>query len=230
MTSDPRMAAVYAALAAVVAAGPADAVPIEYTPDEVGLDNHRYSMDSVNTLRRYSVDEQIQNAAHAGLPHVEIAVLAQSPHWKDRVRAAAVRASLYEEITLPDGFPCIYEPANSPRMARVLSPRPQAWVVSPDEGMLRELLPLYRELWGAYESQWPTSPNRHFEVGHLDGLSPNGVYRPGTTAADVIGATMITHDGIYARAPEHLRAMHPLHTQWEASKAARQAKFYPHHA
>ncbi|WP_026534626.1 hypothetical protein [Arthrobacter sp. H14] len=88
------------------------------------------------------------------------------------------------------------------------------WVVSPDEEMLRELLPLYRELWASYEAQWPHSPDRVFELDRLDGVPPHQVYRSETTVEQVIGATMLTHSEMYRTAPQHLRRMHPSHTHW----------------
>jgi hypothetical protein len=111
---------------------------------------------------------------------------------------------------MPDGFPCIFEPADSPKKADVLNPQPFVWVASLDERMLHELLPFYRELWGAYENQWPHSPHRTFEVGLLDGVATHGICRPGTTPAQVIGQTMLTHPDMQRTAPAHLRAMHPL--------------------
>lgn len=120
----------------------------------------------------------------------------------------------YRSITLPDGFPCIHEPADSPRSKTSKNPRVFNWVVSPDEEMLRELLPLYRDLWASYKAQWPHSPNRVFELGRLDGVAPHQVYRPGTTVEQVIGATMLTHTEMYRTAPQHLREMHPSYAQW----------------
>lgn len=226
-TNLDRRAAVKTAVRDAIAA-PLDQRAIEYLPSSVGLDSHRYTIDQVNTLRNYPADERITAAVAAEFPHVEIELLGSSPHWEDRIRAEAVSAALRKEITLPDGFPCIYEPVDSPNMARVLHPRPNPWVVSPDMGMLEELLPLYRELWAAYENQWPHTPNRVFEVGRLDDLPARAVYRPGTTPAEVIGATMVTHDGIYARAPEHLRRMHPLHERWQQNNAELRKKLHPY--
>lgn len=202
--------------------------PLAYTPSPVGLDTHRYDIDGPNALHRYPDDAKVQAAAQSANPHADIAVLALSPHWEDRIRANAVRAALHNGISLPNDFPCIYEPAGSRNAANTPRRTPFAWVVSPDEAMLHDLLPLYRELWDAYESQWPHTPNRTFEVGRLSGLPAVNVYRPGTTPSDVIGTTMLTHTDMYARAPEHLRQMHPLHAQWEAAKMRTKAQFHPH--
>lgn len=201
---------------------------LEYIRSSIGIDTHRYEIESVNALDRYPNDERIHAAIRAPHAHAEVAILAASPNWEDRIRAIAVRAALSRDITLPDSFPCIFEPAGTPNVAAWPRTSPFPWVVSPDEAMLRELLPLYRELWAAYENQWPHTPNRHFEVGRLDGLSPAQVYRPGTLPSDVIGTTMLVHDGMYARAPEHLRAMHPLHAQWEAANARTRAQVHAH--
>jgi hypothetical protein len=198
---------------AVAAAGAQDASPLSYAPSTALRDNHRYDLANVNTALPFRDDDTIESAAAAELPPLETLLLSLSPRWEDRIRAAVLRLEQHQSLALPDGFPCIYEPADSPRNEGVLRPRPHAWVVSPDEGMLHTLLPLYRELWAAYENQWPHSPNRTFEVGRLDGLKPYSVYRPGTTPEQVIGETMITHTDIYRTAPEHLRRMHPLHEQ-----------------
>ena len=119
-------------------------------------------------------------------------------------------------VTLPDGFPVIVETAESPNKQRDLHPQPHPWVVSPDIEMLHELLPDYQELWDGYTSQWGASSRRAFAVTRMDGLSPNGVYRPGTTPAQVIGYTMLRHE-MYGRALERLKAMHPQHAQWTRS-------------
>lgn len=184
-------------------------------------DDRLYKTHSIHVAEHYCEDTVFVAASGSDLPSLQSVLLSLSPHWQDRLRAAALRDSLNDEITLPDGFPCIYEPANSPRYRDYLRPRDHAWVVSPDEEMLHELLPLYRELWGSYEDQWPHSPNRTFEVGRLNGLSPFGVYRPDTTPAEVIGQTMLTHTDMYRRAPEHLREMHPLHERWSRGRENR---------
>ena len=188
--------------------------PIAYAPSKALLDDHRYTIEAVNMHLRFGKDLPYLLAAEAENPMLQVVMLTQSPDWEDRVRATSLYASQRNEITLPDGFPCIYEPATSPRRATATRPRPEPWVVSPDEAMLHELLPLYEELWGAYQAQWPKSPKRIFEVGRLNGLSPNGVYRPGTTPAQVIANTMLTHTGMYATAPQHIREMHPMYERW----------------
>lgn len=72
-------------------------------------------------------------------------------------------------------------------------PRPFPWVVSPDENMLQELLPLYQELWDCYTSQWGPQSRRVMVFGHLNGLSPHGVYLPGITKEQIIVRTIIMH-------------------------------------
>lgn len=138
--------------------------------------------------------------------------LATSPHWEDRVRAEVLRQHL--RVELPAQFPCIYETSDSPRRAGAMSPSPQPWVVSPDIEMLTVLLPAYQQLWDSYTSQWGPRSRRTFTVGRLDGLSAHGVYRPGVTPDQVIAATMVIHDGMYRRAPQHLRKLHPMHATW----------------
>jgi len=213
MNESPQAAAVRNAFAAfelsVASDAHEEAHPLAYAPSTALLDDHHYSVNNINARSHFSDDSVITGAIDADQPLLEIAMLAVSPHWEDRVRAAVVRASIGTGITLPDDFPCIYEPADSPKKAGLKSPRPSAWVISADEAMLHELLPLYQELWDAYESQWHHSPNRTFKVGRLSGLSPYSVYRPGTTPAAVIGQTMLVHSDMYRTAPEHLRRMHP---------------------
>lgn len=198
-----------------------DATDLAYLPSTALLDTKDYKLDGVNALYPFRNDGVLQSAAGAEDPFTEMVLLEASPHWQDRIRAKALHLNLADEVTLPDGFPCIFEPVDSPRNARHVNQRRFVWVASPDEDMLHELLPLYRELWAAYENQWPTTPNRSFVVGRLDGVSPYGVFRPGATPADVIGRTMLTHDGMYARAPEHLKRMHPRHEDWTRSRSAR---------
>jgi hypothetical protein len=189
-----------------------EAPPLSYTPSTVLMDNHQYKIESVNASSRYEDDAMFQRSDLDDLPFLEVALLSYSPHWEDRIRAAVVREMVRDEITMPDGFPCIYEPAKSNRNA------PFVWVASADETMLQELLPLYRELWSAYEDQWPNTPNRVFEIGRLNNVSPHGIYRPGTTPEQVIGETMITHSDMYRRAPEHLKKLHPQHASWVESR------------
>jgi hypothetical protein len=199
------------------------ATEIAFTPSPSLRDDHRYTAHSIHVADHFRSDTTFVSAARTEIPSLQAVLLSLSPHWQDRIRAAALKESFRDEITLTDGFPCIYEPATSPRNKGHLRPSNYAWVISPDEEMLHELLPLYRELWGSYEDQWPHTPNRTFEVGRLNGLSPFGVYRPGTTPAEVIGQTMITHTEMYRRAPEHLQRMHPLHEQWTKDRAKRGA-------
>lgn len=200
--------------------GVLDASDLVYKPSTALIDTKDFTFNAANSLHPFRSDGVLQAAAGAEDPFVEMLLLEASPHWQDRIRAKVMHLTTANDITLPDGFPCIYEPADSPKNERVLNPRPLIWVASPDEGMLRELLPLYRELWESYENQWPSTPNRTFEVGRLNGVAPYGVFRPGATAADVIGRTMLTHDGMYARAPEHLKQMHPRHKDWTTPRPA----------
>lgn len=182
-----------------------------------------YAPSTGSLADRYDVDEDRSFSddpvAYATLS--DIADLAASPHWEDRIRAEVLRERT--KITLPDQFPCIYETADSPRKAGHKYPAPSAWVVSPDIDMLTALLPLYQEVWDAYTSQWGPNSRRTFAVGHLDGLSPRGVYLPGTTVEQVMGRTMQTHTDFYRRAPEHIKVMHPQHASWTADRAARAA-------
>lgn len=179
--------------------------------------DHRYDLSTTNITFRFREDQIINEVI--ARPHVddvfeEIARLSVSKDWQDRVRAEALRSAASNRITLPDQFPCIYD-ANSTHAPN------RVWVVSADVKMLQTLLPLYIELWEAYDAQWPEKApedRRSFAFGRLDGLSPRGMYLPGTTAVQVIGSTMLTHDGMYHHVPEHLRTMHPLHRQWEDSK------------
>ena len=200
-----------------------DATDLGYTPSTAMLDMKDYRLDSVGALRPFRNDSVLHSAAGAENPLVELLLLEASPRWQDRIRAKALQLALANDVTLPDGFPCIYEPRDDRRS----SARNYVWVASPDEGMLHELLPLYRELWASYESQWPNSPNREFVVGRLDGVSPYKVFRPGATPADVIARTMLTHDGMYARAPEHLKQMHPRHKDWTRSRLTAREEFTP---
>lgn len=174
--------------------------PIAYEPNSAGLDVGRYDLGSFSHFR----DDLV---AQTGLVH--LTGLASSPDWEDRVRAEVLRQRL--RITLPDQFPCIYETVDSPSRSGSahLKPHPHPWVKSPDITMLEALLSDYQELWDAYTSQWGLTSRRTFAVGRLDGLSPGGLFRPGTTPEQVIGSTMLTHTDMYRRAPERLRQMHP---------------------
>lgn len=183
--------------------------------DARSTNQHTYDVSGLNLLTRFRGDAVVADAVLEPANILDTAhELSLSEHWEDRLRAEALRQAAGRNITLPDGFPCIYEPADSPRRATSNYPQPFAWVVSPDDAMLIELLPLYRELWAAYEAQWPNSPHRIFEFGRLDRLSVRSVYRPGTTVQQVIGSTMLTHTDMYRTAPAHLKTMHPLHEQW----------------
>lgn len=193
---------------------PAPPRPLVYQPTTAGLDAGRYD---VSYPGREFRDDLVALAVFPDLP-----VLASSPHWEDRVRAEVLRQRL--RVTLPDQFPCIYETADSPNQRRHPNPQPHPWVISPDLDMLTALLPDYQDLWDSYTSQWGDDSRRTFAVGRLDGLKPHGVYRPGTTPEQVIGSTMLTHERMYHRAPERLRAMHPRHADWEADRAAQAAR------
>lgn len=188
----------------------AEHLPLNYQPTTAGLDTGRYDVAATDAWGA----DAVTSASVDDLPR-----LADSPHWEDRIRAEVLRRNL--AIRLPDQFPCIYETADSPTKSAHMHKRPTAWVISPDLDMLRALLDDYQELWDAYTSQWGATSRRTFAVGRLDGLTPHGVYGPGTTPEQVIGATMLTHSDMYARATERLRAMHPLHAQWAADAAHR---------
>lgn len=180
---------------------------LTYTPNNVGIDSGDYRLDE----RMAFVEDWVSQTSLPDLAH-----LATSPHWEDRLRAEILRSR--SRISLPDGFPCIYETPDSPSQERLLHPRPKAWVVSPDESMLTELLPVYQELWDHHTAQWGQTSRRVFALGHLDGLSPRRVYRPGTTVAQVIGGTMLLHTDFYQTAPDYIRAMHPMHDVWTGAK------------
>lgn len=184
---------------------------LNYTPSS--RLNLRYDLGATDSAYRFRDDKVIADTTvYSNVDTIfhTIGELSISEDWQDRVRAEALREAAYRRITLPDHFPCIYDANTTHEPARV-------WVVSADSDMLETLLPLYRELWDAYNSQWPEQPaerRRDFVFGYLDGISPRGMYRPGVTAEQVIGDTMLTHEGMYRLAPEHLRVMHPLHPQW----------------
>lgn len=190
---------------------------IGYTPTH--QPSYTYDLGTSNIARRFRTDPIITDAmTHLDVDAIfeEVARLSVAEDWQDRVRAEALREAAHESITLPDQFPCIYDVNSHHRI-----PSYRAWVVSADADMLEALLPLYQELWDAYKSQWPEKPadeRMTFAVGAMDGLSPRGVYFPGTTAEEVIGKTMLVHEGMYRLAPEHLRVMHPLHSQWAVQK------------
>lgn len=150
--------------------------------------------------RNYPADPVLADA-DAG----DLAALMSSPHWEDRIRARVLADRLTEQITMPAGFPCIVEPEDSPRRAQVLRPQALIWVASPDEDMLTELLPLYQELWDGYHSQW-SSPGRVFRLDHRDDVTTSKIYRPGTTAAQVLLATVDLHGHeMFRRAPQHVK-------------------------
>lgn len=195
-----------------------DATELSYKPSPAGIDLQRYMIESVNALYPYRNDGPLQAAVDVDQPFVEMVLLSLSPHWQDRIRAQALECDIRNSIALPDGFPCIYEPADSPRRSGTLTPQPFVWVASPDEELLEAALPLYRELWASYESQWPTSPSRTFVVGRLDGVKPRDVIRPGATVRHIIAQTFLTHPDMYSRAPEHLRQMHPHYEQRTAAR------------
>ncbi len=180
---------------------------LRYVPLAVGHDLGRYDL---RTGRLFAGDEVMST------PIDDMVALSRSTHWEDRVRAELLRDNY--EIVLPDGFPCLFETPNSPKQSGHQHPKPKPWVVSPDIAMLEALLPDYQELWDSYTSQWGPDRRRVFAVGRLDGLSTSGIYRPGTTPEQVIGSTMLTHTDMYRRAPERLRAMHPMHATWTAGR------------
>jgi hypothetical protein len=209
-----------------LAAGPLlDPSELLYRSGSAPDNEHKFNLEPVGVHRRFAYDGVFAHATESEAPLAHQLLLSLSPHWEDRIRAVALQRFLRDEITMPNGFPCIYEPANSPRNAEALNPKPFVWVASPDEAMLHELLPLYRELWDSYEAQWSHTPNRTFEVGRLNRVAASGVYRPGTTPVDVISQTMLTHSDMYRTAPDHLRQMHPFHTTRVASRAGATANW-----
>lgn len=172
-----------------------------YTPGTV-MDNHRYEFDRWGRFDGDAVEDMSWD---------DIGALARSEDWQDRVRAKQLQESLI--IRLPDQFPCIYETPDSPNLQRYPDTGVhretndmRAWVVSPDEDMLNELLPDYQGLWDHHilecNSHWGPSSRRTFAVGKLDRLRPSSLYRPGTTAVQVLRATIATHS---FRVPEFLR-------------------------
>ncbi|WP_311245264.1 MULTISPECIES: hypothetical protein [unclassified Microbacterium] len=184
-----------------------DPTPISYQQSTVLYDTVQYTLENVNALSRFRGDHVLVEARNAEHPYLEMMMLAASPHWEDRIRAKALHLDLDREITLPDDFPCIYEPADSPRRRSAHHAKPFVWVASADEALLHQVLPHYRELWDSHQAQWPHSPNREFVVGRLSGIEPYAVFRPGATIADVIGKTLLTHPDMYERAPKHLQEM-----------------------
>ena len=169
-----------------------DPLDIIYRPYPEGVRTY----DTGNGKHWYRDDPVI---AAAGIE--ELTELASSPNWQDRIRAEIVRSST--RITLPDQFPVLYERADSPNRARSGSfATENPWVISPDIDMLEELLPRYQELWDSYTSQWGPASRRVMTVGLRDGLSPYGVYRPGTTPEQVLKRTLKVHPDMRRRAPE----------------------------
>ena len=171
-----------------------------FIPSTAG-DTRRYEVSGL-TAARYWRDDIVTD-----MSITDLARLAASDDWRDRIRAEQVRAAT--KITLPDGFPCIYETADSPSQKRSsgiggtpMTPsdstsRPYPWVVSPDLDMLTELLPEYQAMWDDYTEVmhpwWGPDSRRTFAVGHLDGLRATGVYRVGTTVDEVLRQTASLH-------------------------------------
>ena len=177
---------------------------LHYRPNPSGLDTHQFKTD----FNANYTDDPV-NAM--GID--DLAVLAASPNWEDRVRAQVLHNRV--KITLPDQFPCIYETPDSPSGMRFgRNYRLHAWVISPDIDMLHTLLPDYQEVWDAYHSQWGPSSRRLMAVGRADGLAPHSVYRPGTTPDQVISNTLLTHDGMYHLMPDRFKKLHPRHELW----------------
>jgi hypothetical protein len=163
---------------------------IRYNPGTVG-DSHRYD---VSGYGYFDADD----VAHMGFE--DIAPCATSPCWEDRVRAAYLMKHI--EVTLPDGFICLYETADSPNHSRNIVRRDDPWVVSPDADMLTALLPEYQWMWDGYTAKWGSGARRTFAVGPLDGVPAYQVYRPGTTVEDVLLSTARRHG---LPLPERLR-------------------------
>lgn len=183
---------------------------LSYEPNNVGIDSGDYRLDERGA---FSEDWVSQSSL------ADIVELSESPNWEDRLRAEIIRSRA--RITLPDGFTCIYETPGSPSQSGFKFPREKAWVVSPDEEMLADLLPVYQDLWDHHTRQWGDASRRVFALGYLNGLSPRRVYRPGTTVAQVIGGTMLLHTDFYQTAPDYIRAMHPMHDVWTGAKSSR---------
>lgn len=180
---------------------------IIYDPGTAGHDTGKYE---ITYGHRFALD----TVGHLGLD--AIAELSKSPHWQDRIRAEYLRH--HRRVTLPDQFPCIYETPDSPNRAGTPMPDGFAWVTSPDEDLLHAVLADYQELWDCYTSQWGPNRRRIFEVGKLDGLSPHGVYRPGTTPEQVLATTMLLHEEMYRRAPLRIRKHHPMFEIWTGAQ------------
>lgn len=168
---------------------------LNWTTSTAG-DSHRYELGTYIGFR----DDEV-----AAMGIDDIARLAQSPDWEDRLRGQYLLNHC--KILLPDGFPCIFEPVDSPaqshngRLARVTP-----WVVSPDQDMLTDLLPEYQAMWDDYvlvqHHWWGPDARRTFVVGTLDELPSHGVFRVGTTVDDVLRKTANLHG---MRLPERLR-------------------------
>lgn len=169
--------------------------PITYRPNTAGIDTGRYNVTGI-LVDEFRGDVVLESDID------DLAALAASESWEDRIRAEVLRNRL--TITLPDQFPCLYE---TPDSRRRTDHRPHPWVASPDMDMLVELLPDYQELWDRYTARRGLSHRRIFAVGRLDGIPPYRLYRPGVTAANVIGHAMLEVPEMYHTAPERLRAM-----------------------
>lgn len=168
---------------------------IKYTPSTAGFD---LSYD-ISGYGRFGDDD----VASMGWEDVESC--ATSPDWEDRVRAAHLLKRL--KVTMPPGFVCIYERADSPEQQRderfLRFAKDKPWVVSPDIDMLEELLPHLQELWDNYTSQWGPTARRVFAIGPLDDVPVYRVYRPGVTADEVLADQCRTQGWAL---PERLRA------------------------
>ncbi len=210
--------------AASAAAATLEPCEVAYSPSSALRDDMRYDIGT-SPRHRLARDHVFQVADERDDALFEALVMASSPHWQDRIRAEALLASEGRPVALPDGFPAIYEVEDSPNKVRNMYPTRDPWVVSPDEGMLIELLPLYQELWDSYTAQWGPASRRIFAVGRLDGMRPRGVYRPGAAPEQVVGETMIIHQDMYRTAPQHIKEMHPLHESWARSREERLAAF-----
>lgn len=175
--------------------------------DPIQYDQPRSTHDctydlTFNPGHRMRDDERLMSAFAANDPWIELAFLARSSDPNDRIRAAAMYTELKSSIKMPEDCWAIYQAPDK-------NGRTYVWVASLDKDMLEKLYPFYCELWENYENQWPHTPNRKLLLGQPGNVRPSDMVIPNTTPAEIIGVTMLKHDGMYSRAPRHLQLMHP---------------------
>lgn len=176
--------------------------------------SHRFEFD--NAHWRFEGDPAFADANGDLSEWIMLAgVLARSDAWEDRVRARAILQAV--RPTLPDAFPVIYETEESPNLRRswagpVEIPDPayrsraeHVWVAHPDHDLLVALLPEYQALWDAYTEQWGGAARRTFAVAPVDGVQVHSLYRPDTTADEILLSTRQLHGMPAAGLPERLR-------------------------